>query len=571
MNSKGSGACACRNLHFGCNVATCEQAQYAKWRGNKKSLKQYRRCATERGCQTCGCYDIIQGITEDEEEIEITIESPDRRLTGGWFLRTRASENSQHWRHFDLWQDLATMYQNDSCKAFQPRICQPVQGTYSPQSLGHLEIWLRKCNETHPRSLKDDIELPTRLLKTTEGEIRVVETEEGVEGRYMTLSHRWGADETFNITRELKISYIWIDSLCIIQDDLEDWERESVRMRTIYGNSYLNIAGCHPKDSSESLFSLSDLKNRFPTHPVPGREATYIRQQPHMTHTDYGMNYSDFDNQQVLLSRGWVLQERLLSPRIVYYDADELKWECNMALDCQCGGMGVIANFKLDYMAALEGSDAPRELSLMWMRTSQRYSCLRLTYDTDRVVALAGIANQASKSGDGGKYLAGLWEHNLAFQLCWEIVDTYRKAETYLAPSWSWLSVIGSVNFFQMGLHDNASLAVEVTEAECTTANNDTGAITGGHLKVKGKWIRLLAKIENLGSETTPPTCSYRLVYAETADYVMSAEQAVAIQDVLVVFWGRFYESRIACLILKEHTLVRGSLRGWAYGGMIME
>ncbi|KAI8630913.1 heterokaryon incompatibility protein-domain-containing protein [Xylariaceae sp. FL1651] len=592
-------------MHFGCNVATCEKAQYANQTGFA-SLKQYRRCATEGSCQTCltvvnallipeiksvwqesiaqallgGHPSIPPELAEDEEAIVIAVETPPR-WTGGWFLRTAASNYSLHWRHFDIWQDPAIARENNKCKAFLPRSCQPVQRTDSSQSFEHLRFWLRKCDETHSCYRKDNTELPTRLLKLTEGQVRVVDTEEGAKTRYLTLSHRWGANETFKLTkanvlsmkqnmpwisipkvyqdairiaRELQINYIWIDSLCIIQDDLGDWERESIRMRIVYRNSYLNIAACHARESGSDLFSTSNLTNRFPTYFVPGSMAKYIRQQPHWTHTDYGINYTDQNNQQVLLSRGWVLQERLLSPRIAYYDADELKWECNVTTDCQCGGMNTISNFKVDYIAALEGSRSQESLPKRWMKVVQRYSRLGLTYDTDRVVALAGIADQALKLGNGGRYLAGLWEDNLASQLCWWTDDTHRKVEKYLAPSWSWMSVSGAVNFY-----DARYIAVEIIEAECTTTSSQTGAITGGFLKINGKWIRLLASIFDLGSETKPP--SYHLAHAEIgikfstlvkADYIMSVEQATAVQDVFVVFWGVVEGNRYAFVLLRQ-------------------
>jgi hypothetical protein len=131
MSEQTSAACACRHLHFGCNVATCEQAKYANRTGNA-TLKEYQQCATEGGCQTClavvnallipeiksvwqdsiaqrllsGDTSKMPGVTEEEEDISITVETP-RGMTGGWFLRTRASPDSYHWRHFNLWQDLA--------------------------------------------------------------------------------------------------------------------------------------------------------------------------------------------------------------------------------------------------------------------------------------------------------------------------------------------------------------------------------------------------------------------------------------------------------------------------------
>ncbi|KAI1779166.1 heterokaryon incompatibility protein-domain-containing protein [Hypoxylon cercidicola] len=612
MGTKITAACACRDLHYGCDATTCAQAQYAKRRGTIQSLKEYQRCAAEKGCRTCSFVvnallipkikstwqasiapalqsdrkDIIRALAEDEEEIGIEIETPER-LTGGWFLRTRASGSSQHWRHFDIWRDTAT--ENGYCNAFLPRSCHPVERTNSPEALEHLKNWLRKCDEMHPCRLKDDPELPTRLVKVTNQEVRIVHTE-AQKGRYTTLSHRWGANETFKltsvnatsmndnisweviprtyqdaieITRELQVEYIWIDSLCIIQDDLEDWKRESIRMRTIYGNSYLNIAGCHALDSDGGLFSSSTLLQRFPTHPVPGNAGIYIRNQPHMTHTDYGSNYSE-SNSQELLSRGWVFQERVLSPRVVYYDLEELKWECNVAIDCQCGGMVVLSNFKLDYMAGLEDRRGLRALPFAWMRITERYSHLRLTYDTDRVVALAGIADQALKSGYGGRYLAGVWEHSLAHQLCWEITDVHRKPETYLAPSWSWLSVFGPVHYVHysnaMDYSRNASnIAVDITEVKCSTASDQTGPVTGGYLKLNGRWIQLLAKLGNVGSETKPP--SYRLLHAETgielgdlfkADYVMSEDRAKAVQSVFLLFWGDIYQDRSTFLVLKQ-------------------
>ncbi|KAI1768517.1 heterokaryon incompatibility protein-domain-containing protein [Hypoxylon sp. FL1150] len=620
MSKQVTSACACRDIHYGCDKATCTQAKYAKGGGTVRPLKEYRRCATEEGCQTCSIIvnalsipqiksawqasiapalqsnddEVIWALAEDQNEIGIEIETP-KRMTGGWFLRTRASGTSQHWRHFDLWIDPATAPENKSCKAFIPRSCHPVERTDSPEALEHLKEWLRKCNGVHSCRPNDDTELPARLVKVTDNQVKVVDTE-GQKGRYTTLSHRWGIGETFKlttgnatkmndnipwdsiprtyqdaikVTRGLGVDYIWIDSLCIIQDNLEDWKRESIRMRTVYGHSYLNIAACHALDSNGGLFSSSPLPQLFPALPVPGSTGVYIRNQPHMTHADYGSNY--WSDSQPLLGRGWVLQERLLSPRVVYYDGEELKWECGAAKDCQCGGMVVISNFKSDYTAALlEQGGSPAPLPFAWMRIAERYSHLRLTYDADRAVALAGIAGQALKSGRGGRYLAGVWERGLAHQLCWEISDTHRKPRPeegvpYLAPSWSWLSVFGRVHYsnrmdFDM---DASAIAVDITEAECTAAaqTDQTGVVTGGFLKVNGRGVELLARIDgaDLGSKTKPP--GYRLAHAETgvelggmfrADYVMSEARARAVRNVFVLFWGVMFPDQSTFLVLRQ-------------------
>ncbi|KAI1325509.1 HET domain-containing protein [Xylariaceae sp. FL0255] len=466
-------ACACLNVHFGCNATTCQKARHAN-RTGANSLKRLRQCATERKCEICSTLVAALLIPEIKSTWQISIK----------------------------------------------------------------EASLSKRDSLITPGLAEDEEEIDITVETSWSQVKIVDTQEGAEGHYMTLSHRWGENETFKltkaniskmkqnipwnsipkvyqdairITRELKVGYIWIDSLCIIQDDLADWERESIRMRTVYGNSYLNIAACRARDPSGELFSSSDLINRFPTYLIPGSEGIYI--------------------------------QRLLSPRVVYYDDDELKWECNGSIDCQCGGMCVIANFKREYMASRKGS---RALPTMWMLISQRYSRLRLTYDTDRVIALARIADHAFNSGYGGRYLAGLWEYNLDHQLCWEITDTYREPMAYSAPSWSWLSVVGAVTFTSIR-YERASCTVEIAEAKCMAANNQTGTITGGFIKISGKWIRLRARICTMGSEIYPP--SYRLVHAETgvelgahfiADYIMGAEIAAAIQDVWALYMGTF-------------------------------
>ena len=57
------------------------------------------------------------------------------------------------------------------------------------------------------------------------------------------------------ICRALGIRFLWIDSLCIIQQDAEDWERECSRMRDVYRNSYLTISIARSRGSSDGCFS----------------------------------------------------------------------------------------------------------------------------------------------------------------------------------------------------------------------------------------------------------------------------------------------------------------------------
>jgi heterokaryon incompatibility protein (HET) len=110
--------------------------------------------------------------------------------------------------------------------------------------------------------------------------LRLVETDTGKYGQYIALSYCWGSvsaykttvntkndhmsginfdclprtiQDTIVLTRYLGLQYLWIDCLCIVQDDREDWERESYRMGSVYQNSYLTIAASRAKDCSEGF------------------------------------------------------------------------------------------------------------------------------------------------------------------------------------------------------------------------------------------------------------------------------------------------------------------------------
>lgn len=149
--------------------------------------------------------------------------------------------------------------------------------------------WLDNCNHTHEScnqtTSQEPSWYPTRLLDLggTENEIwrvKVIETaKERLKGLYITLSHCWGAGvhllltkqnrdglldelpslpktfaEAVSACRKLGIRYLWIDSLCIIQDDLDDWEREASLMHRVYKRAWCNLSAAASRDSSEGLY-----------------------------------------------------------------------------------------------------------------------------------------------------------------------------------------------------------------------------------------------------------------------------------------------------------------------------
>lgn len=109
-------------------------------------------------------------------------------------------------------------------------------------------------------------------------------------------------------------------------------------------------------------------------------------------------------------------------------------------------------------------------------------------------MALVGIAAKTWEYGHGGRYLAGVWEQDLAHQLCWEIFSTYRKVKDYIAPSCSWLSIFGNVHYVnRMDFDKSGSIIdVEIAEVSVTPPLDPAkaeifGAVERAYLKLHGR------------------------------------------------------------------------------------
>ncbi|TQN67302.1 hypothetical protein CSHISOI_08168 [Colletotrichum shisoi] len=277
----------------------------------------------------------------------------------------------------------------------------------------------------------------------------------------------------------------------------------------------------HPTCDPSTCPQAAHVTDR--SHAVPDNHGVFVRQQPYRTHNEFGSNYGS-DSRFPLLRRGWVLQGRLLAPRVVYFDAEEMKWECNTAADCQCGGIVPVWNSKIDHCRSVLRGETP--LSIEWMRIAERYSELELTYDSDRVVALRGHGGTGFEA----------WKRR-------EI--SRRRPDQNVAPSWSWLSVFGSVGYFnRMDHHKCSQVDFEITEVECATAEetDETGPVVGGFLKLNGRCAHMRAELPDPGSRDVPP--KFELTHKATEekmgdgervekDFVMSEDDARKIGEVV--------------------------------------
>lgn len=149
------------------------------------------------------------------------------------------------------------------------------------------------------------------------------------------------------LTRKLKLQYLWIDSLCIIQDSKKDWEIESAKMDQVYRGSAVTIAAVSAADGREGRFV--DKKEwrecvPFEIYNVQGLPVTvYIWSTRHVLHDISQRRLFDMEP---LSGRAWVLQERLLSTRILLYTSCELVFECQTELYCECGDFPFKTSFR---------------------------------------------------------------------------------------------------------------------------------------------------------------------------------------------------------------------------------
>lgn len=328
----------------------------------------------------------------------------------------------------------------------QVEVCSSSENRLSDHEIIDLATqWLSDCDKRHTlcRPASWNPKLPSRLLEIKPESIRLRNTL-GIpnQTKYATLSHCWGPNgvnfkltkdslidfrtrirheslpKTFQdaifVTRRLALEYLWIDSLCIIQDDPEDWRIESVGMSDVYGNFYINIAASSANDSSEGFLSGHVGSERLQVTARACKNEQECFQTLEVI--PEGM-VNQAISRSVLSRRGWVLQERLLSRRTLYFTDTQLFWECDALLACESfvGGVPNIERVADDHIS--KGN-----LSNEWANILFKYTSCELTQRRDMLVALSGIIKKMENLMQD-TCVAGIWKSDVECQLLW-----YRSA-----------------------------------------------------------------------------------------------------------------------------------------------
>lgn len=369
--------------------------------------------------------------------------------------------------------------------------------------------------------LSDGCFIPKRLIDVGNDEIQRVRLVNGedlarpaIQGsspakrlHYATLSYCWGDaltmkttqateeihragiliedmpeafQDAIHVIRKLGIQYLWIDALCILQDNKQDWEIESSRMCDIFANAYTTISAAASSSASEHFLRRTDnalrLHFRSSIHPVLSGDYFICL-------NGIGRKPAEADiRSSRWRSRGWVWQEELMSTRQLIFGTKILQFRCSESTYLENGlpdwGPNWILRKEPDY-------------GHFSITAPVLYSSRLLKFPQDRLPAIAGIAKfierVSRQQGGSPKYMAGLWLNDrLEQQLRWvymkpttydNLLNSFNDPDEYIAPSWSWASANVPVSCLSNGTRDNFQF---ISYDVCALGGNSMVAVGKG-------------------------------------------------------------------------------------------
>ncbi|KAK4466797.1 heterokaryon incompatibility protein-domain-containing protein [Cladorrhinum samala] len=358
--------------------------------------------------------------------------------------------------------------------------------------------WMAECQLNHGEACGfagDHRPFPTRVIRIPQDghQDPWLEDGAGLAGEYVALTYRWGGasmsktltsnldnhrkavplaglsktiQDAIKVTRDLGYEYLWVDSLCIIQDSKEDWAQEASRMATVYSNADLTISASASSSADSGLFFKPT-----PAYLIPLMAKT-IYGKPYCEFSLAVRNCSSFEDDVengVLSDRGWCLQERVLSRKILHFGRSQIHWEClggvwsadySFQNEIDARPLSIRKSFQGELQRStprpgpkliLDEPGPAKELQIRMNVTEEEFSkldsmplpALRQLFATDKLAALAGLASVfAAKTGDSS---VGLGHHTYETRSTSILLDDPDFPPR--APSWSWAALDGRVMY----------------------------------------------------------------------------------------------------------------------------
>jgi hypothetical protein len=401
--------------------------------------------------------------------------------------------------------------------------------------------WLQKCSANHEKCGIQPVDphltktIPTRLIDvdSKDGSFspKIVITSPSSETEYLALSYAWGSGHNFAkttasnleemieclpwdelaktvqdaiiFTRKLGFRYLWVDALCILQSEgpedkqhKDDWSYEAARFGQYYENATLTIAASGAISSQQGLFLdrpalCFDPKTVTLTINKMSGGTTYVAVQPPSPLWELSIQDAP------LLTRGWAIQERVLSKRILHFGASCLLWECHELKTTEASPNSsdpkVYGYRNEEFISVFQNLENQQqdELMTLWYQFVESYSGTNFSFYRDKLPALSGIAKRI-QSRFPQDYIAGMWESSIPQGLLWigwggqeHEADPSRGTNR---PSWCWASPIHPIVFLPiMTYYKDQYITLQVKSWSIRTNGPQTsGQLLEGSVTIRG-------------------------------------------------------------------------------------
>lgn len=402
------------------------------------------------------------------------------------------------------------------------------------------KTWLSHCIAEHSGCEPSSNSWPKRVLEVSGETVYLKEFPSRPDGAQFTaLSYCWGPDgniktlkdninshrsglavsklpktlqDAVRICRYFEVQYLWIDALCIVQDDRDDWTQQIPLMRDIYAGAYFVIAaesaatvhqGCLDLGVSKNApYRRLELEHAFGTQP-PRKLVISVQDEPMPHHVVHGHHSSRPDPKTELTplsTRAWAFQERFLASRTLFFTSSEFSWSCATSTWCECSKRPSPAHLPMidDYwglgqLTTVTSSpsgrpERPLQKLGIWCEIVRQYSDRALTNWSDRIAAVQGVVVALSRAfPDCFKeedFMFGLWRLFMARLLAWKRLTFVKSPpEESLrgsVPSWSWMGAAGPIEYSTVCYDEDSESLIDVLDIEFAPSKD--GSIFGAGL-----------------------------------------------------------------------------------------
>jgi Heterokaryon incompatibility protein (HET) len=449
----------------------------------------------------------------------------------------------------------------------------------SEESFHQAKKWIENCCSSHDSCPKPGNTLPTRVVDV--GDLRsnqppILFISNGAEAPYTALSYCWGEPppkpqppqpvmtttatidnfkeglpvsllpqtikDAIHTTRQLGFRYLWVDVLCILQDDKVDKHKEIRKMKEIFSNAVVTISAACSESCHKGFLYQRDLYRDSVYHRSQNTKPPYVS----LEYPPFLLPFRCPDGRlgslilhqwmttrpapEPINSRAWTLEERLLSPRVLVYSSIQVLWECQDGMKMlgpnifepiyQPRLKQILFEYSRQQFTFLEGERIAtskstafetqtnlhgvfkiEELRESWIEILEDYTSRKMTLAEDRLLAISGIAAVFAKGFNTSQYKAGMWytEEEQKFflsGLLWDVVPQANlqpvPGHNPARPSWSWATIDGAVHWQGNGSHAYArsknNIICQVLECSVVLESNDLpfGNVESGILKILG-------------------------------------------------------------------------------------